>query len=136
MRLAAASLLALVLVPAAVAEAAPPRIGVLALDSSPTYGGTVAAHWTFARRPQLPAMGVICYQDAARYIAELPVSRDLSGSGSVTLANETSSAMPGSLDYALPAHCQVWMFDDHRGGQQGEIITNVVGFDVAQEDQP
>lgn len=113
-------------------SAASPGPGIITLDTPvPAYHADVTAHWALTRRPQLPAMGLLCYQgNVLHYGAELPLTRALTGSGTILLANETSSVLPGTLDYSQPASCQVYVFDDHRGGQPGEVITNVIGFTV------
>lgn len=112
-----------------------PQQGTIVLDTlAPAYGQPVAAHWTFAKRASLPALALLCYQGHMALGAELGVPRDVTGSGAILLANESSSVVPGTLDYSQPASCQIYVLDDLRGRNgNGTILTNVIGFTVPQE---
>lgn len=95
------------------------------------YGHPVTFSWVFTKRPQYPTLGVFAKQGGGwAYIAELSVGRDLTGTASVVISNEMSSALPGTLDTTQPADAQAYCWDEYRGGKQPRPITGQVFFKV------
>lgn len=86
--------------------------GTITLDNVPAYHAAADFHWTLTKKPRYATLGVFCSQGGWVYIAELGVSQALTGSASVVIENEMSSAMPGRIDYSRPSDCQAFLFDE------------------------
>lgn len=108
---------------------------------SPTtlhYGDTVTLSWDLPRRTQAATVGILCRHDFNGgvadyvYISEWPIGKgSLSGSVGWALINETSSALPGRLDYTRIAYCVAGMWEERPSTGKGPYgITNFVSFDV------
>jgi hypothetical protein len=116
--------------------AAAPRLhpGTISMDPAwPTYGQPITASWQLVKKPQLPSLGLICYQPAgtSAFVSEWQVPADLSGTLTVAIT-PTSGVRLDVLDFAQKADCQIYLFDDLRGANgKGTILTNVIGFEVA-----
>ena len=114
------------------ASAGKTALGTITLDTvDPHYGQNISFHWAFLKRPQYPTLGVFLNQNGKWvYIAELSVPRELTGSGSVLLTSETSSALPGTIDYNQPSAGQAYLWDERFGGNGPVVITSQVFFTI------
>lgn len=131
------ALCAALFIPAPVLAAPPPTpLGTITLDNVPAYHQAASFHWTFNRKPRWATLGVFCQQQIGSYvyIAELAVPQDPTGSGSVVIDNETSSAVPGTIDYTRPSECQAYLWDE-RLAEQGKpsALTVLVEFTIPPE---
>ena len=114
--------------------AAPPRPqGALSLLGSGGYGDPVAFSWSLPRAVRDGTVGLFCTQPGGpqwEYIAEYPFS-GTSGSASWLLENETSSAVPGHLDYSQPAECSAYAWDEKLVSQgKPPYVANSVSFRI------
>lgn len=96
------------------------------------YDQEITFGYQLQKRPQQPVLGVFCKQGGPWvYISELSVLRELTGTGTISISNATSSTIPGQLDQTQQADCQAFLWDERGGGQQPVAITNQVFFSVS-----
>jgi hypothetical protein len=124
-----ARLLALALLVALPSVARATSTGSIVIVSTGAYGDPATFSWTLVKKPQVPTLGVECQQGGQwRYIAELSVARTLTGTASVVVVNEMSSALPGSLDPTLTASCYAAVWDELRSARGPVVLTEWAHF--------